>query len=132
MRYMLKAVIDGGTGGRLRYMYNITGEVGGKTGTTNNNSDAWFMGIAPNLVSGCWVGGDDRDIHFSMTSIGQGASGALPIWAYFMKSVYADKRLGYSPEAVFDLPPGYNPCKMDESGLDATFNAGGNIEDIFE
>ena len=132
MLYMLKAVIDGGTGGRLRYMYNITGEVGGKTGTTNNNSDAWFMGITPNLVSGCWVGGDDRDIHFSMTSIGQGASGALPIWAYFMKSVYADKRLGYSPEAVFDLPPGYNPCKMDESGLDATFNAGGNIEEIFE
>ena len=64
MIYMLKAVIDGGTGSRLRYKYNFTGDIAGKTGTTNKNSDAWFMGITPNLVSGCWVGGDDRDIHF--------------------------------------------------------------------
>ncbi|MBO7115980.1 MAG: transglycosylase domain-containing protein [Prevotella sp.] len=118
MLYMLKAVVEGGTAGRLRYKYNITGDIAGKTGTTNNNSDAWFMGITPTLVSGCWVGGEDRDIHFTMTSMGQGAAGALPVWAYYMRRVYADKRLGYNGDAVFDLPAGYNPCQYDESGLE--------------
>lgn len=118
MLYMLKAVVEGGTAGRLRYKYNITGDIAGKTGTTNNNSDAWFMGITPTLVSGCWVGGEDRDIHFTMTSMGQGAAGALPVWAYYMRRVYADKRLGYNWDAVFDLPAGYNPCQYDESGLE--------------
>ena len=60
---MLRAVIQGGTGSRLRYAYHLTADIGGKTGTTNNNSDGWFMGITPELVSGCWVGGEDRDIH---------------------------------------------------------------------
>lgn len=128
MLYMLKAVVEGGTAGRLRYKYNIPGAIGGKTGTTNNNSDAWFMGLTPTLVSGCWVGGEDRDIHFTMTSMGQGAAGALPVWAYYMKRVYADKQLGYNSEAVFDLPAGYNPCQYDESGLDAI----GGDEDIGE
>jgi penicillin-binding protein 1A len=118
MLYMLKAVVEGGTAGRLRYKYNITGDIAGKTGTTNNNSDAWFMGITPTLVSGCWVGGEDRDIHFTMTSMGQGAAGALPVWAYYMRRVYADKRLGYNGNAVFDLPAGYNPCQYDDSGLE--------------
>ncbi|MBR2245111.1 MAG: transglycosylase domain-containing protein [Prevotella sp.] len=118
MLYMLKGVVEGGTAGRLRYKYNLPGDIAGKTGTTNNNSDAWFMGITPTLVSGCWVGGEDRDIHFTMTSMGQGAAGALPVWAYYMKRVYNDKRLGYNSEAVFDLPAGYNPCQYDESGLE--------------
>ena len=118
MLYMLKAVVEGGTAGRLRYKYNISGDIAGKTGTTNNNSDAWFMGITPTLVSGCWVGGEDRDIHFTMTSMGQGAAGALPVWAYYMRRVYADKRLGYNGNAVFDLPAGYNPCQYDDSGLE--------------
>lgn len=118
MLYMLKGVVEGGTAGRLRYKYNIPGDIAGKTGTTNNNSDAWFMGITPTLVSGCWVGGEDRDIHFTMTSMGQGAAGALPVWAYYMKRVYGDKRLGYNSEAIFDLPAGYNPCQYDESGLE--------------
>jgi penicillin-binding protein 1A len=130
MLYMLKAVVDGGTAGRLRYKYNIPGAIAGKTGTTNNNSDAWFMGITPTLVSGCWVGGEDRDIHFTMTSMGQGAAGALPVWAYYMKRVYADKRLGYNSEAVFDLPAGYNPCQYDDSGLEDVPED--NIEEIFE
>ncbi len=117
MLYMLKAVVEGGTAGRLRYKYNIPGDIAGKTGTTNNNSDAWFMGITPTLVSGCWVGGEDRDIHFTMTSMGQGAAGALPVWAYYMKRVYADKRLGYNENAVFDLPAGFSPCQLDDSGL---------------
>ena len=106
---MLKAVVDGGTAGRLRHKYGFTAELGGKTGTTNNNSDAWFMGLTPNLVTGVWVGGDDRDIHFASMAMGQGATMALPVFALYMQKVYKDKQLGYNEKAVFDLPPGYNP-----------------------
>ena len=130
MLYMLQAVVDGGTAGRLRSRYNLKGQIAGKTGTTNSNSDAWFMGITPTLVSGVWVGGDDRDIHFSSMTFGQGASAALPVFALYMQKVYADSRLGYSPQAVFDLPAGYNPCETDESGLEST--EGADIEEIFE
>ncbi len=110
MLVLLKGVVDGGTAGRLRYKYNFAGEIGGKTGTTNRNSDAWFMGFTPQLVSGCWVGGDDRDIHFDSMRMGQGATMALPIWAYFMKKVYRDKTLPYDPDAKFDLPEGFDGC----------------------
>ena len=110
MLVLLKGVVDGGTAGRLRYKYNFTGEIGGKTGTTNRNSDAWFMGFTPQLVSGCWVGGDDRDIHFDSMRMGQGATMALPIWAYFMKKVYRDKTLPYDPNVKFDLPEGFDGC----------------------
>lgn len=130
MLYMLKAVVDGGTAGRLRFRYNMTGELAGKTGTTNNNSDAWFMGLTPTLVSGVWVGGDDRDIHFDSMTMGQGATMALPVFALYMQRVYKDKRLGYNEKAIFDLPPGYNPCEMDESGIEDTEGVG--IEDVFE
>ena len=116
MLYMLQAVVDGGTGSRIRSRYNIHCQMGGKTGTTNNNSDAWFMGITPNLVSGCWVGGDDRDIHFETMFYGQGAAMALPVWAYYMQKVFADKRLGYSDQAVFEVPPGFNPCPYGGGG----------------
>ena len=130
MLYMLKAVVDGGTAGRLRHKYGFTAELGGKTGTTNNNSDAWFMGLTPNLVTGVWVGGDDRDIHFASMAMGQGATMALPVFALYMQKVYKDKQLGYNEKAVFDLPPGYNPCDMDESGLsDVTDD---DIEEVFE
>ena len=101
MLVLLKGVVDGGTAGRLRYKYNFTGEIGGKTGTTNRNSDAWFMGFTPQLVSGCWVGGEDRDVHFDSMRMGQGATMALPIWAYFMKKVFADTSLPYDPNATF-------------------------------
>ena len=131
MLYMLKAVVDGGTGGRLRYRYGFKGELGGKTGTTNNNSDAWFMGLTPTLVSGVWVGGDDRDIHFDSMAMGQGATMALPVFALYMQRVYADKHLGYNPNAVFDMPEGYNPCTIDDSGLQDASD-GVSIEDIFE
>ena len=118
MLYMLKAVVDGGTATRLRYRYDMKGELAGKTGTTNNNSDAWFMGITPTLVSGCWVGGDDRDIHFDSMEYGQGASMALPIFAYYMKKVYADTQLPYNESAVFDLDRDYNPCEISAEGYD--------------
>ena len=130
MIYMLKAVVDGGTGSRLRFKYNLKGDLAGKTGTTNNNSDAWFMGITPTLVSGMWVGGDDRDIHFDSMVWGQGAAMALPIFALYMQKVYKDKRLGYNEQAKFDLPEGYNPCEIDESGLSELGDE--SIEEVFE
>lgn len=131
MLYMLKAVVDGGTAGRLRFRYGLTGELGGKTGTTNNNSDAWFMGLTPTLVSGVWVGGDDRDIHFDSMAMGQGATMALPVFALYMQKVYKDKRLGYNQDAIFDMPPGYDPCIIDDSGLQDVDETE-SIEDIFE
>ena len=127
MLYMLKAVVDGGTASRLRFKYNMKGDLAGKTGTTNNNSDAWFMGLTPTLVNACWVGGDDRDIHFDSMSMGQGATMALPIFAYYMQNVYKDTQLGYNENAIFDLPDGYNPCSFVEDALEAN-----DIEDIFE
>lgn len=128
MLYMLKGVIDGGTGGRIRYKYNIKGDVGGKTGTTNNNSDAWFVGFTPGLVSGVWVGGDDRDIHFDSMRMGQGATMALPIWAYYMRRVMADSDLDYSETDKFELSEDYNPCvNLDTDSIDRN-----GIEEIFE
>ena len=113
----LQAVVNEGTARRLRFKYNFKGEIGGKTGTTNRNSDAWFMGFTPELVSGCWVGGEDRDIHFDSMSMGQGATMALPIWAYFMQKVFADHRLGYTQSATFAIPNDFDPCAKDEGGM---------------
>lgn len=127
MLYMLKAVVDGGTASRLRFKYNMKGDLAGKTGTTNKNSDAWFMGLTPSLVNACWVGGDDRDIHFDSMSMGQGATMALPIFALYMQKVYQDKGLGYNEDAVFDLPEDYDPCSSFEVITEAN-----DIEDIFE
>ncbi len=107
---MLQAVIDGGTGGRIRFKYHLKAPIGGKTGTTNNNSDGWFVGFTPRLVSACWVGGEDRDIHFNSMQYGQGASSALPIWAYYMIKVYRDKSLGYRQDEAFHIPKDFNLC----------------------
>ncbi len=114
MIYMLKGVVDGGTGSRIRFRHNLKMEMGGKTGTTNNNSDSWFMGFTPELVNGVWVGGDDPDIHFNTMLYGQGAAGALPIWAYYMEKVLADPTLGYSAEAKFDMPEDFKPCETND------------------
>ncbi|WP_417009151.1 transglycosylase domain-containing protein [Bacteroides congonensis] len=129
MLVMLRAVINEGTGGRVR-RYGVTADMGGKTGTTNDNSDAWFMGFTPSLVSGCWVGGDERDIHFGRMTYGQGAAAALPIWALYMKKVYDDPTLGYDQQETFKLPQGFDPCagsetpngEVEEMGLDDLFN----------
>lgn len=123
---MLKGVVEGGTAGRMRFRYKLECEMGAKTGTTNRNSDAWFMGFTPELVSGCWVGGEDRDIHFDSMSMGQGATMALPIWAIYMQKVFADHSLGYDPEAKFDLPEDYNPCAQTKD--DTEFG----IEEVYE
>ena len=111
MLIMLRAVINEGTGGRVRRVYGITADMGGKTGTTNNNSDGWFMGFTPSLVSGVWVGGEERDIHFDNMRDGQGAEMALPIWGLYMNKVYADKSLGYLQTDTFAIPHGFDPCK---------------------
>lgn len=101
---MMKAVIDQGTGRRLRYAYDMKGPIAGKTGTTNTNSDGWFVGCVPQLITAVWVGGDERDIHFNSTAIGQGSASALPVWALYMRRVYADKSLGYDPNLDFEKP----------------------------
>ncbi len=129
---MLRSVVDGGTGSRLRFRYGVRAPMGGKTGTTQNNSDGWFMGFTPSLVAGCWVGGEDRSIHFDRMSEGQGASMALPIFALFMQKVYADKTLGYSETENFDVPSQYavscgslkdNNSRVNEAtGFDDFFN----------
>lgn len=128
MLVMMMGVVDGGTAGRLRFRYNLTGQIGAKTGTTNLNSDGWFIGFTPDLVTGVWVGGEDRDIHFGSMAMGQGATVSLPIWALYMKSLYAHPDLGYDPEAKFDLPEGYDPCAKDSTSMVDDFM----IDDVFE
>ncbi|TMU54992.1 penicillin-binding protein 1A [Flagellimonas algicola] len=111
---LMEGVTQGGSGTRLRhtsakenqvykdvvtgYPYQLTNPIAGKTGTTQNQSDGWFMGMVPNLVTGVWVGGDDRSIHFKRLAYGQGASMALPIWALYMKKNYENEELGVSIE----------------------------------
>ena len=104
MIYMLRNVMDHGTGVRARFRYGLKAPMGGKTGTSQNHSDGWFVGFTPSLVSGVWVGGEDRSIHFDNMSAGQGANMALPIWSIYMQKVYADEELGYSVEEQFDVP----------------------------
>ena len=134
---MLRAVIDEGTGGRIRRVYNIKADMGGKTGTTQNNSDGWFMGFTPSLVTGCWVGGEERDIHFDRMSEGQGASMALPIWGLYMNKVYADETLPYSQEEKFDIPEDFDPCRngrLEDENSDAQSAEGtmGGFDDLFQ
>ncbi len=101
---MLLNVVDSGTANRLRRPpFNLTAEMGGKTGTTNYNSDAWFMAFSPELVNGAWVGGDERFIHFNSMSFGQGAAAALPIVGLYLRKVYDDPNLPYSQAARFNV-----------------------------
>jgi len=132
MLSLMKGVVESGTGIRLRYKYKMTNPIAGKTGTTDNNSDGWFMGLTPDLVSGIWVGAEDRSIHFRSTHYGQGANMALPIWALYMKKIYADSTLNISqgdferPASIKDEDINCNsetegdtksPTKVDEFGF---------------
>jgi penicillin-binding protein 1A len=103
MTVLMKGVVEFGTGVSLRSTYKLTNPIAGKTGTTQNSSDGWFMGLTPDLVSGCWVGGEDRSVHFDNMLLGQGAKLALPIWGKYMQKVYADKSLKVS-QRDFDRP----------------------------
>lgn len=105
MTDMLKGVVQNGTGVRLRYKYKFSNPIGGKTGTTQRNSDGWFIGITPQLVTGVWTGAEDRAIHFTSTNQGEGANSALPVFALYMQKVYADKSLNYS-KGDFEPPAG--------------------------
>ncbi len=109
---MMCDVIDHGTGIRLRYRYGIKAQMGGKTGTTNNNSDGWFMGFTPSLATGVWVGGEERSIHFDKMADGQGANTALPIYALYIRKVYADSTLMYTPADTFAVDSTiFIPCE---------------------
>ena len=107
---MLKATVDqaGGSASRLRFKYNLRAEMGGKTGTTQEHSDGWFVGVTPTLVTGVWVGCSDRRMRFQTMDLGQGANTALPIYALYMKDAYDDEQLGL-PQDPFVKPSSYNP-----------------------
>ena len=103
---LMQGVVQGGTASRLRYRYNLMGEIAGKTGTTNDNSDGWFIGYTPTIVAGVWTGAEDRQVHFQSGALGQGANMSLPTWGIFMKKVIADGRLGVTAADKFTPPAG--------------------------
>jgi penicillin-binding protein 1A len=118
MIQLMRGVVDGGTGSRLRFRYKLTNQIAGKTGTTQHNADGWFIGFTPELAAGAWVGGEDRSIHFNSMVEGQGATMALPIWAKFFNKVYADKSLKVSKDE-FPKPKYLDPnLEMDCSRYD--------------
>jgi penicillin-binding protein 1A len=112
MLQLMKGVVQIGTGIRLHYRYKLMQPMAGKTGTTQNNSDGWFMGITPDLVSGCWVGAEDRSVHFDHGDQGQGAQMALPVFAKYMQRVYADKSIKIS-QKDFEKPSKKIDIEMD-------------------
>lgn len=109
---LMKGVVESGTGIRLRFKYQLNNPIAGKTGTTQNQSDGWFMGITPDLTTGVWVGAEDRSVHFRTITLGQGANMALPIWAMYMQQVYADPTLGIS-QGDFQKPLGNVDIEFD-------------------
>ncbi len=114
---LMSGVINEGTGSRLRSVYGLRGEIAGKTGTTNDNSDGWFIGYTPNVTAGVWVGGEDRQVHFNSLALGSGSNMSLPIWGIWMKKCLADPSLGWSMEDDhFTVPstgmPGFD-CERD-------------------
>ena len=130
---ILLNVVDSGTGTSLRSRYGLSAQMGGKTGTTNSNSDSWFMGFTPELVTGVWVGGEERYIHFNSMAFGQGARAALPIYGLFMQKVYADTKLPYKQDAKFHFPDDYNPCSGEIYEEDTTSqNVQESVEGIFD
>jgi len=107
-------------------------EIAGKTGTTQNNSDGWFMGITPRLATGAWVGWEDRATHFFGTGEGQGAKMALPIWAIYMKKVWADKSLGISPQDKFIKPSEWKDGCSNLKGLGSGYGDDGGLQTMDE
>lgn len=128
---MLMNVVRAGTGRGLA-SFGITAETGGKTGTTNTNSDTWFMAFTPQIVVGVWVGGEERYIHFNTMALGQGAKSALPIYGKFMQRVYADPQLGYSQDARFDLPEGYRGGETRHQAPAESSGGGEHVEGVFD
>src|SRR5664279_3240879 len=132
MYKMMQGVVDFGTGGSMRWKYNITSDMGGKTGTTNDNTDGWFMGYTPQILAGSWVGCDDPFLHLRNGWTNGGNDMAMPEWAYFMQKVYADRKLGIDPKAVFQKPAELNndPIYADQNFSNLVKQGEGNdIED---
>ncbi len=131
MIQLMRGVVDGGTGSRLRSRHKLFNQIAGKTGTTQKNADGWFMGLTPDLVAGAWVGGEDRSVHFNSMEEGQGATMALPIWGKFFSKVYADKKLKVSA-GDFPKPKNLDPnLELDCSKYDAIDNYGtGDINEF--
>ena len=123
---MMQGVVNDGTAGRIRWRYNILGDIAGKTGTTNDNSDGWFIGYTPKLTAGVWVGGEDRQVHFLSTANGAGASMALPIWALFMQKVYQDKSIAIGPDDVFVAPLGWSADQLCDGSASDSQDASSN------
>ena len=127
---LMQGVVEHGTGVRLRYRYKLNTPIAGKTGTTQNNSDGWFIGLTPDLVAGVWVGCEDRSAHFRTTTLGQGATMALPIWALFMQKVYNDNSIDIS-KGDFERPKNSLPVETDcskykQQNIQNKFDAGAN------
>jgi len=133
MLNMLENVVNHGTSMRLRFKYGFKNMIAAKTGTTNEHSDGWFIGIVPHLVTGIWVGGEERSIHFKGLSLGQGATMALPSWAYYMQKVYADTaNLDYRRDAIFEKSEGFQiPPVWCNDKVDGKSSEGGeSVEEI--
>lgn len=128
---LLEGVVNQGTAGRLRWRYNLQGPIAGKTGTTNNHSDGWFMGMVPNLVGGVWVGAEDRSVGFENISQGQGANMALPIFAIFLDKVFTDGNLGVHPTDQWDKPLKMGDINLDCDEVNQTINNFDKYEDDF-
>ena len=130
MANLMQGVVNSGTGIRLRAKYGLKGEIAGKTGTTNDQSDGWFIGYTPSLTAGVWVGAEDRQVHFESLSLGGGSNMALPIWGLFMQKVLADGTLGVYETDRFMAPPGVN-LNLDCDGSDADAELKAEEDDSF-
>jgi penicillin-binding protein 1A len=124
---MMRGVVDFGTAKRLRYRYNIKADVAGKTGTTNSQADAWFIGYTPQILAGAWVGANDMFLHFQSEALGQGAAAALPIWALFYQKISADKSLDIRDDVKFEEPADFDDCDVSDPASEARagLNSGG-------
>jgi penicillin-binding protein 1A len=127
---LMQGVVNEGTAARLRYKYVPTGPIAGKTGTTNDQSDGWFIGYVPKLTAGVWVGAEDRQVHFEGLALGGGSNMALPIWGLFMQKVLADQSLGITDRDVFTAPPGFS-AQLNCNGSDDELDSNAMTNDPF-
>ena len=130
MENLMQGVINNGTGARLRSTYQLKGEIAGKTGTTNDNSDGWFIGYTPSITAGVWVGGEDRQVHFQSLALGSGSNMALPIWGIWMKKCLRDPSCGISEQDRFIAPAGMT-LDLSCTGSDEEAVDGGSEEDYY-
>lgn len=129
---LMEGVVNEGTAGRLKWKYGLEGQLAGKTGTTNDHSDGWFIGYTPKLTAGIWVGAEDRQVHFESLALGGGSNMALPVWGLFMQKVYNDPTIAIGKDDVFVPPLGWNVdfnCTGAETDLSDEF--GGNSQEGF-